>query len=406
MGRVMVVGFMMAAVVAAGWAGVGRIMPRAPWASRVPATLPALPTLPPRFEGVSLETHLELSGIRQDQRDELLSSHVLGDPEFTRAVHWWIDYWRGGASEWFPGFLSRMAWLGDSVDEALASRGFPPSLRYLPLIESGYDPRVTSRARAVGMWQLMPETARWLGLEVTPLLDERRNPEKSTEAALRYLDALHAEFDSWYLTLAAYNSGPARVRRILRRYAPDEPRTDSLFWALRDRFPRETRDFLPKLYGAMWVASYPEAYGYEAPSVEPYAFDLVRVPDHTSFDVLAWAAGVSHAEIVRLNPEYVREATPPSRSVLVRVPKGGARMFGMNYPRIPPEARAAFVEHVVQSGETLSEIAALYGVRMGEIEAMNPRVRKRSLQIGARLTVPLAPRAPLPRPGEVDDQMR
>jgi membrane-bound lytic murein transglycosylase D len=122
------------------------------------------------------------------------------------------------------------------------------------------------------MWQLMPSTARGLGLQVSALVDERQHPERSTAAALDYLGTLRGEFDSWFLTLAAYNSGPTRVRGILRRYAPDEPHSDSLFWALRDRFPLETREFVPKLYGAMWVASRPEAYGYGlAPTGAPSA---------------------------------------------------------------------------------------------------------------------------------------
>jgi len=224
--------------------------------------LPVLPVLPASFAGVTLEARLRPPAVSPTHLDELLESPVLADAEFTRAVHWWVTYWTVHATRWFPDFLDRMALRGDAVDEALAARGFPPSLRYLPLIESGFDPRVTSRSGAVGMWQLMPTTARGLGLAVNPVLDERRDVDKSTEAALRYLASLQGEFESWFLTLAAYNSGPTRVRAILRRYAPDAPRTDSLFWALRTRFPMETREFMPKLYGAMFVASQPQAYGY------------------------------------------------------------------------------------------------------------------------------------------------
>lgn len=352
--------------------------------------LPVLPVLPLGFEGVPLEDYLERS-VPDGERDELLASSVLRDPEFARRVHWWVGYWTGPAKEWFPGFLDRMAWLGASVDSALATRGLPPSLRYLPLIESGYAPGVTSGARAVGLWQLMAPTARGLGLEVTPLVDERRHIVKSTEAALEYLDALHREFGSWFLALAAYNSGPTRVRSILRRHAPDEPRSDSLFWALRHRFAPETRDFLPKLYSAMWIATQPEAYGFESPAVDQLAFDEVRVPDQTTLDVIARAARASHAEILRLNPEYIRGITPPGREVTMRVPAGRAGLFERNYDLIPPEERVTFVQHVVRAGETLSKIAMRYGVRTGDIEAANPTVRARSLRVGARLTVPVAP---------------
>jgi hypothetical protein len=224
-----------------------------------------LPVIASRFNGVTLDQYLRPPAVAPHHMDALLTSSVLRDADFARDVHWWVDYWTISATRWFPGFLSRMAAGSDAIDSALVSYGFPASLRYLPLIESGYDPRVTSQVGAVGLWQLMPVTARGLGLEVSALTDERRHPEKSTEAALRYLDDLHGEFGSWFVTLAAYNTGPTRVRSILRRHAPSEPVSDSLFWALRQHFPRETREFVPKLYGAMWVASRPDAYGYGGP---------------------------------------------------------------------------------------------------------------------------------------------
>lgn len=350
----------------------------------------SLPVIPLDFDGVPLEAYLG-DVLPPAERDVLLASTLLADSAFTSRVHWWVRYWTGPAREWFPDFLSRMAWLGTTVDSALATHGFPPSLRYLPLIESGYAPGVTSSASAVGLWQLMAPTARGLGLEVTPLLDDRRDFERSTDAALRYLGELQDEFDSWFFALAAYNTGPTRVRRMLRREAPGVPRTDSLFWALRDRFSSETRDFLPKLYGAMWVASRPEAYGYDVPHRDPVAFDVVRVPDRTTLDVVARAAGVSHDEIIGLNHRFVRGITPPDRPVSVRVPEGRGGSFAALYALIPPEERVTFVEHVVSTGETLDGIAARYGVPAAEIEAANPGLEPRRLAVGATLTVPVAP---------------
>jgi hypothetical protein len=250
-------------VAIAGWRAMRMETPIVePGSPRASLALPALPVLTSHFDGVTLDEYLRPPDLALDQMDEMLSSPVLRDADFARDVQWWVGYWTVSASRWFPGYLERMADRGGAVDSALVDHGFPASLRYLPLIESGYDPRVTSRRGAVGMWQLMPSTARGLGLRVSALNDERRHPEKSTEAALRYLDALHGEFGSWFLTLAAYNTGPTRVRSILRRNAPSQNGSDSLFWALREHFPRETREFMPKLYGAMWVASRPEAYGY------------------------------------------------------------------------------------------------------------------------------------------------
>lgn len=271
----------MGAVFAVGATGLGRLTFPGPTTGQEEeelSRLPVLPVIPSSFEGMTIEAYLRTPAVPLAQMDELLTSPVLADAEFTEAVHWWVSYWTRYATRWFPGFLDRMTLRGSAVDEALMAYGFPPSLRYLPLIESGYDPGVTSRSGAVGMWQLMPPTARGLGLVVNSWVDERHDAEKSTEAALRYIEALHDEFGSWFLTLAAYNSGPTRVRNILRRHAPpDAPRTDSLFWALRSHFPLETREFVPKLYGAMFVASQPDAYGYEGSAAEPFVFRELTV---------------------------------------------------------------------------------------------------------------------------------
>ena len=360
-----------------------------------PGPLPWPDAAVPHFvlDTVRLDVDLPPPTLVEVPADELLESPVLRDPSFEEAVEWWVGYWRGPASGWFPDFLARMARLGAFVDSAIAEEGLPPSLRYLPLIESGYNPVATSPVRAAGLWQFMAPTARGFGMEVTPLLDERRDPFKSTDAALRYLGDLRARFDSWFLALAAYNWGPTRVRRVLGRHAPLEPRTDSLFWALRHHFPRETRDFLPKLYGAMLVARAPEAHGFRAPVAERLAFDEVHVPDATTLDVVARAAEAAEEEIFLLNPAFVRGMTPPGRATMLRVPAGHGSTFEANYALVPPGERVSFVEHVVSGGETLSHIALRYGISVSDLQAANPSVSPRLMQIGMRLTVPIGRRA-------------
>jgi membrane-bound lytic murein transglycosylase D len=281
-----------------------------------------------------------------------------------------------------------------TVDSALARRSLPPSLRYLPLIESGYSPKAVSRASAVGLWQFMAPTAQGYGMWVGPLLDERRNPFKSTEAAGDYLLALREQFGSWFLALAAYNSGPYRVQRVLDRYAPLTPRSDSLYWDIRRYLPRETRDFVPKFIAAAAVAQNPTAYGFAAPAdTLNFDFDEVVVPDATTLDVVAEAARTPQLEIERLNPEVVRGITPPGRRTTLRVPVGRGAPFDENYARIPPSERVTFVEHRVARGETLSHIALRYGVPLRDLRAANPGLNPRRLQIGQRLTVPISPRA-------------
>jgi len=323
--------------------------------------------------------------------DELLATDVMNDAAFRDAVERWVGYWQETAATAVPDFLGRMGSFGAMVDSALADAGLPPSLRYLPFIESGYNPRAASRARAVGMWQFMAATAGGLGMEVTPLLDERRDPEKSTEAAITFLSSMHEEFGSWFTVLAAYNGGPNRMRRVLARYAPNQPPSDSLFWALRRHFPPETREFLPKLFGAAIVAANPEAHGHEAAPHAPFRYDEVSVPDATTLDVIARAAEVPQAEIERLNPQFVRGITPRGRETPIRVPEGRGDAFAAAYALVPPAERVTFVEHRVVRGETLSHIALQYGVRVADLQAANPGVRPQALRIGALLTVPVAP---------------
>lgn len=322
--------------------------------------------------------------------DGLMASPVMRDPQFQEQVSEWIDYWENSASAWFPDFVYRMGYFEQTVDSALASKGLPPSLRYLPLIESGYSPWARSHASAVGMWQFMAPTAREFDMEVGAFVDERRDPFKSTVAAVGFLEELHGRFDSWFLALAAYNGGPNRARRILREQAPLAQRSDSLFWALREHWPRETREFVPKLVGAIIVAQNPGRYGYgPLPSAEPFRFDEVTVPDAVGLDVLARAAEVDEEEMRRLNPEFFRGFTPPGEARMVRVPPGKAELFEVNLAAIPENERITIVEHAVAPGETLSHIAQRYGLSVTDLQSANPGIQARYLQVGARLTVPM-----------------
>jgi membrane-bound lytic murein transglycosylase D len=365
-----------------------------------PRTPPAPPPIPPP----SVDNRVDQPAMERAEavfpapdpvvRDEILSSPMVRDPDLRDEVDRWISYWETTGARWFPGYLERMSWFSPAVDSVLENRGLPPSLRYLPIVESGYSPRAVSRVSAVGLWQFMAPTAQGLGMWVGPLLDERRNPLKSTAAAGDFLVRLRDQFGSWFLALAAYNSGPNRMQRLLDRYAPLEPRSDALYWRLRDRLPQETRDFIPKFLAAVEVARNPEAHGFDPlPPPDGFAFDEVVVPDATTLDVVAEAAGAPQDEIERLNPEVLRGITPPGRRTVLRVPPGTGTTFEENYAKIPPSERVTFVEHRVARGETLSHIARRYGVPLADLRAANPRVQPRRLQIGQRITVPIAPRA-------------
>jgi len=325
--------------------------------------------------------------------DPILGTRLAEHPDVVRRIHYWILRWQVEWHRFFPAYLARMERHVSLVDSLLAEREMPPSLRYLPIVESGYNPSAASGAGAVGMWQFMRGTARYRGLRVTPILDERRDPLRSTEAALDYLAELHERFGgSWFLALAAYNGGPARVRRILRRHAPGVEPSDSLYWALRDELPSETRDFVPKLLAASLVARNPERFGFGVDgSAHPPSAERVEVPDATSLDVLARAAEVSPEELEALNPHLLRGYTPPEAETGVWIPAGSGERFRENYLEIPPEERLTYVKHRIRPGETLSHVALRYGVGVPELRAANPRTDPRRLIVGRWLVVPRSP---------------
>jgi len=262
--------------------------------------------------------------------DALLASPMFEGPRFGSEVRRWVRFWETRHSQWLPTYLERMTWFEDNVDEVLAAHELPWSLRFLPVLESGYSPSAVSSASAVGLWQFMEPTARDFGMEVTRIVDERRDPFKSTEAAATFLGDFRRDFGSWFLALAAYNAGPERIRGILARHAPGAVLSDSLYWAIREHLPAETRDFVPKFLGAVFVAAEPEEHGYEKPVARPFVFDRVLVTAQTSLAAIARAAGTSPEKIARLNPEFISGVTPPNRNSYVRVPVGAGRTLQEN----------------------------------------------------------------------------
>jgi membrane-bound lytic murein transglycosylase D len=312
------------------------------------------------------------------------------EPEVAR----WVDVFSSRQGADVRIWMERMERYRPLVDSALEARGLPRSLRYLPMIESGYRPSAVSRASAVGLWQFVAPVAEVHGMEVSPLIDERRDPVLATQGALTFLEDLHGRFGSWFLALAAYNGGPTRVERLLREHAPLALPSDSLFSVIAPHLPRETREYVPRFLAAAQIAENPRRFGLEGPTAgEPWAWDEVEIPDAASLDVVAFAAGVSEDEIRQLNPQIVRGITPRGQAVTLRIPQGRRERFEEAWAQIPQDEWVTVTEHVVAAGETLYDIARQYGVRLHELEGANPQVEPRRMRPGTRLLVPLLPDA-------------
>jgi membrane-bound lytic murein transglycosylase D len=311
--------------------------------------------------------------------------------ETNEAVERWIDFFAVKAHDRFATYLARAGRYEDMIRSRLREAGLPEDLLYLAMIESGMNPNAYSHAHAAGMWQFIRGTGRRYDLQIDYWVDERRDPYKATDAAIAHLGDLYEEFGSWYLAAAAYNAGAGRVSRGIKSTGSTD------FWDLADArvLRSETRNYVPKLIAAAIIAKNPEHYGFDdVVPLEPLEFETVEVPDATSFDVLAEAAGVTEADILLLNPQYLRRVTPPKQSVEVRVPSGTGERFTVAYAAVPASERVTWLEHRVQRGETLGHIAGLFGTSVSAIRAANNNVNPKRLQIGQLLIIPRSGASP------------
>ena len=179
---------------------------------------------------------------------------VLPDLDHER-VAYHVQRFTGEKREEFAAYIERKKQYDEMIRAKLRRRGMPEDLIYLAMVESGFNVDAHSTAEAIGIWQLVPDTARRYGLKVDDTVDERRDAEKSTDAALSYLSYLYNRFGSWFLAAAAYNTGENRVARIMTEVTGAERGTDADYLRIWDKLPGETRDFVPAMIAARRVVT-------------------------------------------------------------------------------------------------------------------------------------------------------
>ncbi|MCU0636590.1 MAG: transglycosylase SLT domain-containing protein [Gemmatimonadaceae bacterium] len=314
----------------------------------------------------------------------------------SRVAHYVTLFTETGKSR-FQQRLSRGTRYEGMIRGKLRAAGLPEDLYYLPLVESGYDPHAYSRAAAVGMWQFMSSTGRDVGLRIDWWIDERRDPVKSTDAAIRFLRDLQEQFGSLYLAAAAYNGGPGRVSRGLKQFADELEGTqgEDRFFALAEQsyLRAETKNYVPQIIAAALAAKSPTRFGLSVDTLTALAYDSVLTPAATPLAVVARGANSGAATIAELNPHILRGMTPPTATYWVRVPVGSAAATSAMLADLPASERAAFVGTTVRSKETLAALAGRTGVPARAISQFNPglRVGRRGrLVAGQAVRVPTA----------------
>lgn len=261
-------------------------------------------------------------------------AHLIFDfpVTYNARVRKWIKYFQTVGRTSFRRWLERSSRYIPAIQEEMKRANLPLDLAYVAMIESGFSSSASSHANALGMWQFIAPTGTRYGLSIDWWIDERRDFEKSTKAAIGYMSDLYEQFGSWHLVAASYNMGENGVRRLIKRY-----KTNS-FWDLADRgaLPEETRNYLPKMLAAMLIAKAPALYGFRELEFQvPYAFDTLEVPGGTDLINLANHLGVSERSLTELNPELLQAFIPREvKTHRIRIPKG-SKIAVSQYVNLP-----------------------------------------------------------------------
>ncbi|PHQ58555.1 MAG: lytic transglycosylase [Porticoccus sp.] len=313
-------------------------------------------------------------------RDGMTLQGHYDDPRIAKQVEWFSNN-----QSYIDRVMSRGELYLYHIVEELEHNNLPLELTLLPVVESAYDPFAYSGSHASGLWQFIPMTGDRFGLKQDWWYDGRRDPLAATEAAISYLTYLNNYFEGdWLLALAAYNSGEGTVRRAIERNKRDGKPTD--FWSLK--LPRETRAYVPQLLAISRVIADPESHGIVLPSIpdSPY-FDVVDLPEQLDLVKAAEMASIDSDTLHQLNAGYSRWVTHPEGPHRIVLPVDSVEGFKLVLNNTPVAQWAPIKEYQVRSGDTLSGIAAEYGISIHQLRMQND-LRGDLLKIGQRLKIP------------------
>ncbi len=273
-----------------------------------------------------------------------------------------------------------------AIQRELDKRGIPRELMWIPIIESGFKCDARSTSYAVGMWQLMPATARKFGLRIDDWVDERLDPERSTEAAMNALEYLYEKTGCWLLSLAAYNTGEGRVFRAMR----DLETRDYWVIASHKRLPAQTRFYVAAVL-AFEVIYHQQ---YEEPLNGAYnewnsQFSVINLDHQADLKILADCAGISVDALRKINPALKWGWTPPDYpGYPLRIPQHCQDTFTENFQKIPRDKCLSWAFHKIVKGETLGSIASRYNSTVQQIMEVN-HYSQTLIYAGKTLMVPV-----------------
>ena len=378
----------------------------------VTGTAPAAGGTPPEAVPERTETAPVLVGPNDDSLLKEVEKHVvivpaepaikIAEPEYdipmdlnTKVLDY-VEIFQTTRRRSFEAGLIRSHKFEAVMKPIFAELGIPTDLYYLALIESGFNPKAYSSAKAMGVWQFIQSTGKLYGLRRSDWLDERRDPEKATRAAAHHLKDLNEEFGSWPLAFAAYNAGRGRVQRAVAKAGTND------FWSLD--LPGETRNYVPAFYAALIIAKDPERYGFQLEYEQLEPAEVMEVGGGTRLSLVAALCHTSVDTIQDLNPELRKSTVPPGAKYALKIPAGRTEDLVAGLAKVPAgKATAGQSTYRVAPGDTLFSIAQRFGTSTASIRE-TARLKGSDIHPGQELVIPgmrLA-EAPIPRaPGRV-----
>lgn len=322
---------------------------------------------------------------------------------YNNVVRKFIDQYSGKLSGTVSYMLGAMNFYMPIFEEALDRYDLPNELKYLPIIESALKPSAVSRAGAAGLWQFMQKTAKLYGLKSNSLIDERRDPIKSTHAAARYLKELYAMYGDWNLVIAAYNCGPGNVNKAIHRSGGS---TD--YWTIYNHLPRETRGYVPAFIAANYIMNYYCLHGISPMDSElPMATDTLLISRDVHFGQISDLCKLDIEVVRALNPQYKKDMVPGnSLECILRLPYEAVATFIDYGDSIYKHKATQYLKkrryvaikddtglttgkakyHTIRKGETLSTIARRYGTTVKKLRSLNG-LKNNKIRAGKRLRV-------------------
>ncbi len=306
----------------------------------------------------------------------------------------WINYFTNSGRNYFVVWLKRGRALMPEMEKILEEYGLPKDLKYLSMIESGYNAKALSYVGAVGLWQFMPATARENGLVINDYLDERRDLKKSTRAAANYLTRLYANFGSWHLSAASYNGGPGLVRRTLKNYG-----SDSSFFELTSMgvVNKETAEYVPKLIAAMIIAKNQEKFGFDTTDAPlPASSKIIEVKRSISLTDLASHLKIDKSVLEAMNPELRLGITPPAQATRegkfdLEVPASQYDNALLAINHLPEASNKYIIAARIHRRESLASFAARYKVSQAALLHANNKLKANgALRKGQVVYIPIS----------------